>query len=64
MDSGSNLFVADVVADDPVISVIYKFSPDGVRSTFATLSGLPTDLAFDAAGNLFVSDYGRGNIYE
>ena len=36
MDSAGNLFVADVVGDDPVISLIYKFSPDGVRSTFAT----------------------------
>ena len=64
MDSAGNLFVADVVGDDPVISLIYKFSSDGVRSTFATLSGLPTGLAFDAAGNLFVADYGRGSIYE
>lgn len=60
MDSAGNLFVADVVGDDPVISVIYKFSSDGVRTTFATLAGLPADLVFDAAGNLFVSDYGRG----
>ncbi len=57
-------FVADVVRGDPTVSFIYKFSPDGVRSTFATLLGLPTDLAFDGAGNLFVSDYGRGNIYK
>ncbi len=60
MDSAGNLFVADVVGDDPIISFIYKFSPDGVRSTFATLLGLPWDLAFNAAGNLFVVDYGRG----
>ena len=64
MDSAGNLFVADVVGNDPVISLIYKFSPDGVRSTFAILPGLPADLGFDAAGNLFVVDYGRGSIYE
>jgi sugar lactone lactonase YvrE len=64
MDSAGNLFVADVVGNDPIISLIYKFSPDGVRSTFAALSGLSADLAFDAAGNLFVADYGRGSIYE
>src|SRR5438034_4069748 len=37
---------------------IFKFTPDGKKSTFA--SGLGTygvyNLAFDAAGNLFVSD--------
>src|SRR3954470_15296691 len=64
MDNAGNLFVADVVGDDPVISLIYKFSPDGVRSTFATLAGLLAELVFDASGNLFVSDYGRGSIYE
>ena len=34
------------------------------RSTFA--SGLygPYGLAFNSAGNLFVADYGSGNIYE
>jgi DNA-binding beta-propeller fold protein YncE len=64
MDSAGNLFVADVVGDDPVISLIYKFRPDGMRSTFATLAGLPAELVFDATGNLFVSDYGRGSIYE
>ena len=58
MDSAGNLFVVDVVGDDPVISLIYKFSPT-VRSTFATLSGLPTGLAFDAAGNLF-----RGGLWQ
>ena len=62
MDNAGNLFVADVVGNDPVISLIYKFSPDGVRSTFATLPSLPADLVFDAAGNLFVADYGRGSI--
>jgi sugar lactone lactonase YvrE len=52
-DRAGNLFMAD-----PDTHSIFKFTPDGNKSTFA--SGLSTDglydLAFDAAGNLFVSD--------
>src|SRR6266704_2650798 len=52
-----NLFVSDGFSDS---GNIYKFTPDGVQSTFA--SGLnasgtsgPGVLAFDSAGNLFVT---------
>ena len=46
---------------------IFKFTPDGKKSTFA--SGLNSNsgvynLAFDAAGNLFVSEYGGGLIFK
>ena len=51
-----NLFVSS----DAAGGNIYEFTPNGVRSTFA--SGLTGALAFDKAGNLFVSD--RGNIYK
>jgi len=51
-----NLFVSS----DAAGGNIYEFTPNGVRSTFA--SGLAGALAFDKAGNLFVSD--RGNIYK
>ena len=45
-----NLFVADLSGN------IYKFTLDGVQSTFASgLSG-PIGLTFDSAGNLFVPD--------
>lgn len=52
-DKSGNLFVADDGS-----GAVYKFTPAGVRTTFA--SGLPTlparvGLAFDSAGNLFVA---------
>src|SRR6478609_1171208 len=51
-----NLFMSS----DAAGGNIYEFTANGVRSTFA--SGLTGALAFDKAGNLFVSD--RGNIYK
>lgn len=59
-DAAGNLFVAD-----PDSHSIFKFTPDGNKSTFA--SGLVSasgvyNLAFDAAGNLFVSDEDSGSI--
>lgn len=55
-DQAGNLFAADTVDN-----AIYKFALDGTRSIFASDVGSgpgdprPIDLAFDAAGNLFVS---------
>jgi hypothetical protein len=37
---------------------IYKFTPDGTRSTFASGLSQPVALAFDRAGNLFVGNSG------
>jgi sugar lactone lactonase YvrE len=58
-DRAGNLFMAD-----PDSHSIFKFTPAGNKSTFA--SGLSTDgvydLAFDAAGNLFGSDEGSRSI--
>ena len=48
-----NLFVSS----DASGGNIYEFTPNGVRSTFA--SGLTGALAFDKAGNLFVADRGK-----
>ena len=51
-DSAGNLFVADAGS-----GAVYKFTPTGVRTTFASgLNSAPTALAFDRAGNLFVAE--------
>jgi len=57
-DSAGNLFVADYGSGN-----IYKFTPDGARTTFASLN-LPEGLAFDMAGNLFAGEVGTGHIYK
>ena len=53
-----NLFVSDYGSDN-----IIEFTPSGVQSTFASGLSYPQGLAFNSAGNLFVSEQG-GNIYE
>ena len=40
---------------------IYEFTPGGVKSTFASGVNNPAGLAFDSAGDLFVSGYYGGN---
>jgi uncharacterized protein YecT (DUF1311 family) len=55
-DAAGNLFWADGPS-------IFKFTPDGKKSTFATgISG--SDLAFDSKGDLFASDYGQKSIFK
>ena len=57
--------IGNVFALDNGTATIYKFSPSGVRSTFASsLSNNAHALAFDSSGNLYVSDGGTGTIYE
>src|SRR6266496_2074951 len=51
--SAQNLF-----AVDPANGNIDEFTPNGVRSTFASGLFYPGALAFDGAGNLFVVDSG------
>jgi hypothetical protein len=41
---------------------IFKFTPDGKRSTFASELRHSENLAFDDKGNLFVSDGGSNSI--
>jgi glucose/arabinose dehydrogenase len=41
---------------------IYKFTPGGVRSTFATGLAGPWGLAFNSAGDLFVANPGGNDI--
>src|SRR6266496_1948611 len=57
--SAQNLF-----AVDPNNGNIDEFTPNGVRSTFASGLNSPSGLAFDKSGNLFVADAGSGAIYK
>jgi DNA-binding beta-propeller fold protein YncE len=61
-DSAGNLFVTDW-GNPGVAGYVYKYTSDGVRSTFAQL-GAPLGLAFDSSGNLLVMDEDSGNIYK
>jgi sugar lactone lactonase YvrE len=50
-DGAGNLYAADAVD-----RIIYKFTTDGTRTVFASMTNAgPVGLAFDQAGNLFVS---------
>jgi sugar lactone lactonase YvrE len=55
-DSSDNLFVADWQDN-----AIYRITPSGEKSIFATGLIMPRALAFDSIGNLFVAD---GCIYK
>lgn len=61
-NSAGDLFVSD----NSGMSPIYQFTPNGTRSTFATVSGEGIGgLAFNSAGDLFVGAGGTaGYIYE
>jgi sugar lactone lactonase YvrE len=54
-----NLFEADYSSGH-----IYKFTPGGAQSTFASGLNGPFGLAFDSAGNLFEADGDSGHIYK
>ena len=60
VDSAGNLFVTTGIVPDflPIqgSGKIYKLTPNGVRTTFASGLDYPTALAFDSAGNLFVAN--------
>jgi hypothetical protein len=49
LDAAGNLFVGAGHS-------IFKYTPDGTKSTFATGLRMPLGLCFDGKGNLFVSD--------
>jgi sugar lactone lactonase YvrE len=50
------------VVDNSVNGAIFKLTPDGTKSTFATGLVYPEGLAFDTAGNLFVADTNNSQI--
>ena len=60
-DRKGNLFLGESGAGiPPIASVIYKYTPDGTRTTFATLGLIDLlGMAFDGAGNLFVATAGK-----
>ncbi len=61
LDDKGDLFVVDAFG-----GMIFKYTPDGKKSTFA--SGLKPhggyEVACDHAGNVFVFDYGRHSIFK
>jgi len=63
-DRQGNLYLAsrDQNQDFHGPSTIYKFTSDGVRSTFGTIPYLVFGLAFDTAGDLFAADAGPVDI--
>ena len=77
VDSAGNLFVTTADFCDSCLfgelgvingsGKIYKLTPNGVRTTFASGLDDPTALAFDSAGNLFVANLSfnlSGTIYK
>jgi streptogramin lyase len=51
LDAAGNLYAAD-----PSRHSVFKYMPDGTKSSFATDLRYPLGLCFDHEGNLFVSD--------
>src|SRR4249919_1208529 len=43
--------------------IIYRFTPAGARTVFASGLNGPEGMAFDRAGNLLVTETGTGTIY-
>jgi hypothetical protein len=58
-DAAGNLFVGDLESYS-----IFKYRPDGTKSTFAPVLRTPVCLTFDGGGNLFVADTGSHSIFK
>src|SRR5437868_4114229 len=62
----SNILAApgDLFESDQCSSTIFKFTPVGGQSTFATGLGGPFGVAVDAFGNVFEADFNTGTIFK
>jgi hypothetical protein len=63
-DSAGDTFVIAQSASKTTTNAIYKFAPDGTRTLFGTTPGAGFDLAFDSAGNLYVTGIEDLTIYK
>lgn len=64
VDSSGDIYAIDTssIQGDPPSTDIIKVSPDKTSTTFATISGIASDIDFDAAGDLYVAVFDRGRI--
>jgi sugar lactone lactonase YvrE len=63
IDHSDNLFVM-AIAWSNTVSIIYKITPEGARTSFGFVPEHGFDLAFDSAGNLFAADVTGQSIYK
>ena len=61
--SPSRVKAADLFEADFTSGIIYRFAPDGSRTVYTSGLNGPEGLAFDAAGNCFVSETGTGKHF-
>jgi hypothetical protein len=54
----------DLYESDFSSNTIFKFTPGGIKTPFATGLNQPRGLAFDGSGNLFEADGGSGTIFK
>jgi len=64
MAAASGALAEDIYVADYQGGIIYKISPFGRQTVFASGLNYPNGLVFDSTGNLFEADGGSGNIYE
>ena len=62
--SHADAAAGDIYETDFSSGTIFKFSPSGARTTFATGLNGPEGMAFDRNGNFFVTDTGTGRIFK
>jgi hypothetical protein len=54
----------DLYEADFSSNTIFKFTPDGTKSVFASGLGGPYSVAFDSSANLFEADYNSGTVFK